>query len=302
MKIVRMGALACALGSLVACGGDTKPVTFDKYVFGPNTAHDATFTYGSASELDAATASSLGDQSVYLPQLKNLSATAVVGSFSPTTAITATMLGDQPSPATALAGPVRQQALVIARDVELPESRAALTAIEGFTDPSCAQETVSQATYHGCVYVMNDGSTQLTARLDGSIAWDEATGHGTWDLTFQLDLVSPDAAVSAAQHGVGDFTATATTLRGSFLNQTSGRGMGNGKSVDLALDESLDMDLTYQADTSPSCVTGGTLETKRIWVLRPAGLSVDTSDKAAQVTFNGCNTAVAAHATHPLPD
>jgi hypothetical protein len=68
-------------------------------------------------------------------------------------------------------------------------------------------------------------------------------------------------------------------------------GAEDSPEVQAALDESLAFDVTRSSNCA-SGVTGGTLEARRVWVARPAGVPASQlPDEAARVEWTGCGTA-----------
>ena len=87
---------------------------------------------------------------------------------------------------------------------------------------------------------------------------------------------------------------TSTTVVGQGLSEISGSVSGQGQSVSFGLDTAAMVNLTY----SPTCVTSGTLEVKRVWSQRPQGATgPDFADVAVKLTWTGCNTIQVQHST-----
>jgi hypothetical protein len=85
--------------------------------------------------------------------------------------------------------------------------------------------------------------------------------------------------------------ATTTTAVGSVTSEIALTVTAGGQTVSAALDESLAFDVTRSA-TCASGVTAGSLEAKRVWVSRPAGVPASQlPDEAARVEWSGCGTA-----------
>jgi hypothetical protein len=101
----------------------------------------------------------------------------------------------------------------------------------------------------------------------------------------------------------GDLTATTagsvTTLNGTLGQELAASGTVDGNSDAFDVSEAVVLTgITYDK-TPPACVTGGTLEAKRIWVKRPNGATaVSLPDKGAKVTWASCGNATIAISTN----
>ena len=62
--------------------------------------------------------------------------------------------------------------------------------------------------------------------------------------------------------------------------------------------ETISNGLRRAAQITSACVTGGSVEVKRVWTARPAGsTAADFKDVAAKITWTGCNALTVAHST-----
>ncbi len=94
-------------------------------------------------------------------------------------------------------------------------------------------------------------------------------------------------------HQSGSIAVTATKISGKALSEFAGTVTNRGQSVSFGLATAALMDLTYQSSPT-SCVTGGTLEVKRVWTQKPSGVS-GADDAAVKLSWTGCNAVQIAH-------
>jgi len=80
-----------------------------------------------------------------------------------------------------------------------------------------------------------------------------------------------------------------TTVTGNALLDVSGSVTSDGKTVNFGVAVAALVDLTYRSD--PACITGGTLEVKRVWTRVPEGASgSEFTNAGVKLTWSGCNT------------
>jgi hypothetical protein len=273
--------MALALGAaLAACGGSDhgnaaagKQFTYDA----PRTASG-----NEASAIDASVTSAQG--------LASSPDESAAQSFADFSAVTSALLGGDPVglPTAVSPGADARTALFVAR-------RAGVTATSGsFQNPGCVTKTLTSVTLAGCKVVVTDtDGTTITVTADGSLS--AALDTLTWDLTVRVGLSgSPQGLVlNGSVHDSGKVTVTSTTAVGAMRREVNATASASGQSASLGMDESLDFDVTY--DPALHCVTGGTLEAKRVWTQRPQGASTaQLQDRGAKVTWTGCGIATVA--------
>ena len=80
---------------------------------------------------------------------------------------------------------------------------------------------------------------------------------------------------------------------GNALLDLSGSVSNGSKTVNFGVAVAAVVDLTYQSD--PACITGGTLEVKRVWTQVPEGASgSEFTNAGVKLTWSSCNTFVVA--------
>jgi hypothetical protein len=253
-----------------------------------NAAAAKSFTYGPPSTATTAEAGVLQTQLDAAVAVQNApNGTSAMG-LADIQSVTTTLLGNSGTTlAAAGASPALQRALA---------GRAATAGVvgpTGFDDPTCQTMTASSVTLRGCTTTIVSGTTTEKVTVSGSLALSNANQTITWDLSVALSVVDtsmPGFNMTMNTHQSGNLTVTPTTIKGSMLSETSVTYAG----ISFGVDESLDVDVTYQSTPSP-CVTGGTVEAKRVWTQRPMGMpAAQLPDLAAKVTWSGCGAATIA--------
>jgi hypothetical protein len=184
-----------------------------------------------------------------------------------------------------------------------PTSRTALTIASGgagrfltteasfvFENPGCVTQTLASVKLDGCTVTLSDQSDPTTTGKVTANGFASITSSETlkWDLTVGVTFTktgSGGGSIAATAHRAGTLTVTETEIKGSMLGELSASATIGGASDSLAVSESVELATTYQ--TNPTCVTGGTLEAKRVWTKRP-GSGGTYADKGALVTWTGC--------------
>jgi hypothetical protein len=262
---------------LAACGGSTPP---------GNAATDATFTYGAPQAATSDQAGALG------------SAVASMDSF-------------RASPGTGAGLGMADAAAVSSRLLQggsigtFSPSSLGATSTAVFDVPACAVVGGGRVTFTGCTITVTPSGTHDTASgtvtVNGEVALAADHQTLTWDLTYGVALTTSGVAamtLNGTLHSAGQVVATATTATGSATSAVSVTASIAGQTMSAALDESLSFDVT-RSESCASGVTGGTLEARRVWTTRPAGLPASQfPDGAARVTWTGCGTATVQLGTH----
>jgi len=278
-------AAACAL-ALAACGGSDKKTG--------NAAASAHFSYG-------ATAPASGTQTAALVNpVAGSTAFAAAPSadaglaLSDVSLLTEALLGAS-GYSLGAAGPAPSLRALSATG----GSHRALAA-GGFDNPACVQTSATGVTLTGCSATVEDVSGGTTFRVvvtaTGSVGYAVASQTLSWDLRVGETVAISGASSGSASgsfHLAGSLTVTATTMVGHMATELSMTASGNGQSMTVGVDESVDVDVTYAAAASCATrVTGGTLEARRVWTARPQGATAaDLPDAAAKVTWTGCGAA-----------
>lgn len=292
--MTRRMTLAVLCAAVAACGGSSGS--------GGNAAVSREFNYQTTSSPAGSSAQSAVQSSL-------TSTLALQGSPSAQNAQGATMfmgttsaLLGSPTEGLSLAGTsgsVQQRALTRARSAFLSASD-----FEDLDfDEACVVSTSTSVTLNNCTVNINetdDGTTITgTVTANGSVTLTNANQTLTWDVTVSanVDVSASGGSGSGggSYHAAGTLTVTAPTdaadgtIEGNMTAELGFHASSGGQSLSIGVHESLALDLTYQ---SGECVTGGTLEAKRVWTdWSVPGESTRPSDKAALVTFTGCNTA-----------
>lgn len=268
---------ACALAT--ACGGGSSG----------NAAAGRTFTYGAPVAATAAETGALDGQLSLADSLQSQPSATGAVSLADFSGLSETLLGQ--GGVARLAGP-----RLAAR---LSGSLAAAPLVQGYDNPACVAVTATSVTLTGCSLEVVDvdpvtgATTTMTTVVSGSFKVP-AAGSLVWDFTARVTMVSPDMSMTVSAHQSGDWTVTDTTILGAQRSEMSVTARIDGQTMSAGMHESLDVDVTY-VPGPPACITGGTLEVKRVWTQRPQGAtSADLPDAAALVTWTGCGTGTVA--------
>lgn len=162
-------------------------------------------------------------------------------------------------------------------------------AFAGFDDPSCVTVAPGVITYRGCRETTADQGGTSTVTVDGTLTRTvvPGTATATWDVRVGVVASGTGSTMTVQSHLTGSFTLGASTLVGSSRNDTTVTMSMQGMSVRAAVTHLGDYDLQFQAD--PFCVTGGTLEVRRVWTERPPMADPsEMMDRAVKFTWEGC--------------
>jgi hypothetical protein len=157
----------------------------------------------------------------------------------------------------------------------------------GFDNPACLAMSPGLVRYQSCVVTMPDG-TVMTVNGQFSLSGDVFA----WDLTVGVSLndVEFGMAMTASNHLYGSITFGATTIVGRARSDMSGSVTMDGQNFRFGATTIADLDLQYTADPA-FCVTGGTLELRRVWTRRPTGATAaDLPDEGVKFTWQGCGS------------
>ena len=279
-------AAVAALLVGAACGGsnDTQ-----------NAAAGKTFTYGTPSAATSSQSSALQGQLAGAIALNGATDASSAESLSDFGSVTSALLGEVDVGGGLLSA--SPQALTIAGGS--PLRRLASVADSGtFDNPGCVTKTATSLTLSGCKISISDSATSSTATItaDGSATLGGQTL--TWKFTIGVDLNDSSGDSASVTVGrSGTLTVTSASIQGNVLSTLNGSWTVGGNSDSLAVSEAVILDgITFQ--TNPDCITGGTLEAKRVWAKRPSGMAAtDYPDRGAKVTWTGCGIVTVAFST-----
>ncbi len=274
---MRKNALAALLVVLAACGGGS-----DK----PDPA-SRTFSYGAAAAptLDESYAAQAGEASTSDgAALQAATSTDPAADGSSIISLPDVMAGEAWSAgAFALQG-----STATGRTLASLGGPAAVMAY-GFDDPTCMTIVpTSSITYGGCTVTLDTA----VIRVDGKITVSGATLG--WDLTTRMTDANLSYSMNVGVHATGALTFGATTVAGRARSDTQATVSGGGSTVRVAYTTLADVDLDFVRE--PFCVTGGTLELRRVWTERSAGIPTDGdyADQGLLFTWQGCGTVLVA--------
>ena len=290
MKNFGIAAALVAIAS--ACGGGSAG----------NSAATKSFTYGSPTTASS-TQSSAVDSSLSTASSQNTALSASeASSFGATSSVTSALLGSASlASRMELNGPIASTHIAEGRNALVAALTSASQTSKGFDDPSCAVVTATSVTMKNCVITTQDATGSIKVTASGNVT--KTTSNSlNWDIKLGLTLNSTSAqgagTLTETLHQGGTLAFTATTLKGSMLSELTAKVTTNGTSNSVGVDESVNVDVTFTQSPS-SCVTGGTVEAKRVWTQRPNNVtSAQLPDAAAKVSWTACGTATVALATH----
>ncbi|BDG02676.1 hypothetical protein [Anaeromyxobacter oryzae] len=177
-------------------------------------------------------------------------------------------------------------------------------AVPAAFDASCITVIPGKITYNHCsetsTVTSTDGTTEtITASIDGSVTRTVAVGtaSASWDISVRATMTTSDPMrIDVTNHYTGGLQLTATTLAGNSRSDVTLDASAQGMNVSAAYSTLADYDLDFA--TGPFCVTGGTLELRRVWSKRPTGATAtDLPNQAVLFTWNGCGNVTAAWGT-----
>lgn len=156
---------------------------------------------------------------------------------------------------------------------------------------ACATLTGSTVTFSNC----SQSYAGFSESFSGTVS--SVAGAVSWNISGTVSGSANGVSVNVAYHQSGNLAVTASKITGSALSDFGGSVSGQGVSVSYGFSTAVVIDLTYQ--TAPqSCVTGGTVEVKRVWTQKPNGVSGTAYDDAGvKLTWTGCNVVEVAHST-----
>ncbi len=279
-------ALASCL-ALAACGSGSS---------GGNAAAGKTFSYGTPTTATSLQTSAVDTQLSGALAVKTAPDANGAQSLAGFGGVTSTLLGSSTGLTLGSAGPAQQQLVTAGRTAAL--SKALSTSSITFdNEATCVVATAAKVTLSGCTLTIVDPSVSGKVVVNGWAAYDAALAKLSWDLslasTLSITSISPPGSASVTFHESGALAVTDTTFKGDFLAEMSMTASAQGQSESIGVAEALTVDVTYAG--TPACVTGGTLEAKRVWTALPQGASGPMyANVGAKVTWTGCGSALLA--------
>jgi hypothetical protein len=276
MRNIVFAATLCL--ALTACGGGSDG----------NAAIGKTFTYAPAGPASSTQLGAAGSQIASVIALRDGSSSLDASSagLADVSSITDALLGSSGADISFAAAPSSPNALTVARGM-----RRYLTTDVGFVfeNPGCVTRTLASVTLANCTVTLSEPSDPTISGKVTANGFVSITNSETlkWDLTVGVTFAKTGAgggSASGSAHRAGTLTMTSTAIKGSMLGELSASATAGGASESAAVSESVELDTTYQLN--PTCVTGGTLEAKRVWTKRPSSGTVH--DGAALITWTGC--------------
>jgi hypothetical protein len=292
-KLTAIVPLLCL--AISACGGKDNS---------GNAAASKQFTYGPASPADSVQSAALESSLSSMTSLQSAPGVSSATSLVLFSGVTDAMVGADAFSVAAPAVAAQRNALARARSAALYSPTNYGT---DFDNPECVTVTNTSVNLSGCKLTVtvtessNSETVTATVTADGSVTLSNGNQTLTWDLTLAVSVTASGTGGSVSGggqfHAAGDLTVLAPTataegsVKGSMTSEASLHASAGGESISMRVDESLHIDVTYQ--TSPStCVTGGTVEAKRVFADWSVPNVSRPSDKGAKITFTsgGCNT------------
>lgn len=159
-----------------------------------------------------------------------------------------------------------------------------LGAVQPTYAPSCITVVtgdVASVTYQDCTETVDDPDLGITwtIAVNGSLTRTRTATGATigWRLVVsgQGAVATEQGPVTFRHKGVfaGEVAVGDTTIVGTTRSDTSLSASFRGQSDSASVTHLADYDLTYA--TAPFCLTGGTIEVRRVWTNRPEGATAD---------------------------
>ena len=155
-------------------------------------------------------------------------------------------------------------------------------------NPNCISVSGNTYTYKNCQITFAGAGFSGTETFDGTISLSSDHRTVNWDLTVRLDLSGEGGSEKLQVHQSGTVTMGSNRISGDLRVEVSVSST-TGSTAAFAFDEDVTFDLTYQS--TPFCVTSGSVEVKRVWTRQPGQAQ---PDKAVKLVWTGCNQATIA--------
>ncbi|HTE55052.1 MAG TPA: hypothetical protein VK698_29575 [Kofleriaceae bacterium] len=278
-RTTRNRSLAIPLcAALAACGGDDDGGSDEGATGTENAAIDRSFDYGTPTNASAAQAMVLQSGLSNVVSLSDAPSVSAAIALASITTVTATLLG-----------PTIGLAAGLAARRDRPAAAAAAAAARTSLDDDCTVVTDTTITFDHCELTLG-GTSTIT---DGAFYFSDGGRMLTWDLSVTSVIEIEGLSSEAGYHQAGSITIGEGTIRGELLSEYSASATSAGTTFAYEMSEALILDLAYL--TAPPCVTGGTLEARRVWTRRPDGFPTSSwPDGGVLIVWSGCNQATVA--------
>jgi hypothetical protein len=289
-------SLLCVVAA--ACGGNS----------GGNAAASKQFTYGQPIAATSAQASALQGSLSSMTSLQGAPDASTAAGFTEFSDVSSALIGADTFGLTSAPVLAQHKALTSARKAAFISPTNYGT---NFDNPDCVAVTSTSVKLSGCTVTVTETQSGETATAkvtaNGTVTLSNAKQTLTWDLTLALNVTVTGTSGSGSGggrfHAAGDLTVSAPTataegtVKGRMTTEVSLSASASGQSASMRVDESLDIDITYQTNPS-TCVTGGTVEAKRVFAEWSIPNVSRPTDKGAKVTWQSCGNGSIAFSTN----
>jgi len=237
-----------------------------------------TFSYGSPQAPTAAQTNTANKAQTQLNSAVKASVNGQISNAASLPSLTDSLAGSLPN--NLLAEPEDPSASIATEAVSVLGHRS------GELNTGCYTFNSSSITYTNCT-ISGSGFTET---LNGSLSVSGNTV--TWNLTVNYAYNASGVSSNGSYNWTGQLTVTETTIVGQGRSAFSGSASANGQSYSYQYTAGFDANLTYQS--SPYCITGGTLEIRRTLNGTSSSGSVPVHDAGAKYTWTGCGAVTVA--------
>jgi hypothetical protein len=154
---------------------------------------------------------------------------------------------------------------------------------------NCITVTSTSITYANCSL----SSTGYTITLNGTLT--SSSNTVTWNLTETIAYSLSGYNLNGTAPWTGNLTASETTITG--LGRSAYHYSGSYQNITYSYDYTAAMDLNLTFQRNPFCITGGTLEIRRVVNSTTNGSVTPVHDSALKYTWTACNTYTVARGT-----
>ncbi len=271
----RVLLLAGIAGALVGCGSGL-----------PTPPELKSFNYGAptAPTPEQSSAASIGESGVR-------SAAGVNQTSNPQAApgLPDQMAANFPSLGSALAPPSLEAAL---SRLPVPTAASAAQAVRSAglsVGSNCTTVTDTSVTYKDC----STSSEGFALTLNGTISVSPGSIH--WDISATASGNTQGISVDGKFIWTGQLTWTSATVQGQGRSAYGVRADANGQHVELAATAGVDVNL--QVDATNHCISGGTLELRRVAEGHASNGQSISQAVGWKFTWNGCGNVTVANGT-----
>jgi hypothetical protein len=154
---------------------------------------------------------------------------------------------------------------------------------------ACATVGPTSITFRNCLVA--DAGFNMT--LDGTISFTATTT--TWDMVSSFAGTQGASAYNVAIHDAGSFATTGSRITGTATEDYGGSVSASGQTLSFGISTAAVVDVTYQS-TPAACITGGSIEVRRVWTQKPPGASGGAfADSGVKLTWTGCGSLQVSH-------